>query len=148
VNFDTANLSSRTATHHIGYGKSSLDRVIEGMAALQGRTVAGDSLPDRGFFYRSDQFSFARIGVPGLYMKGGNDYIGREPGYGKQLQQDYEARRYHQPSDEVQADWDYSGAVGRGRVLLVSRSQRPGAADLNPGDELVMARRRAGGGGR
>ena len=78
VNVDGGNIWGRTRdVTYIGYGKSSLDTVVEHAVALQGRTVQGDQFPDRGFFYRSDQFSFAKIGVPAIYLDDGTDFIGQ-----------------------------------------------------------------------
>jgi len=67
----------------IGLGKSSLDADFVALAGAQGRTVHGDESPEKGSFYRSDQFNFARAGVPAAYVKKGTDVVGRPPGYGK-----------------------------------------------------------------
>ena len=75
------------------------------------RWAKSDEFPDRGRFYRSDQFSFARVGVPGLNLKAGVDAIGKPPGFGQSKYEDYKQHYYHSPADEVQADWDLSGAA-------------------------------------
>jgi Zn-dependent M28 family amino/carboxypeptidase len=78
VNYDGGNIWGRTRDIvQIGKGKSSIDQVVARIAARQRRTVKLDQFPDRGAFYRSDQFSFAKIGVPALYLKTGTDFVGR-----------------------------------------------------------------------
>jgi len=82
VNFDSGNIWGETRDiTYLGLGKSSLDAVAQEVAALQGRTVIGDQLPDRGFYYRSDQFNFAKIGVPAFYLRPGVDFVGRPAGW-------------------------------------------------------------------
>jgi hypothetical protein len=63
------------------------------------RVVKPDQFPDRGHFYRSDQFNFAKIGVPALYLSTGLDFIGHEAGWGKAQVDDFTDHHYHQPSD-------------------------------------------------
>ena len=68
----------------VGYGKSSLDQVAEVVAAQQGRVVEPDQFPDAATYYRSDQFIFAKVGVPAIYFSDGTDFIGRPAGWGRQ----------------------------------------------------------------
>ena len=105
-----------------------------------------DQFPDRGFFYRSDQFSFARIGVPGVYIDSGTDFIGRPAGWGKERIEEWERTKYHQPSDEYSDSWDLSGAVEDVRLLfhvglLIARD--PALPSWTPGDEFEAARKAA-----
>ena len=79
----------------IGLGKSSLDDWVLALAALQGRKVVPDQFPDKGFFYRSDQFALARVGVPAAYFDGGTDIIGKPEGWGEAQQEAFEAKDYH-----------------------------------------------------
>jgi Zn-dependent M28 family amino/carboxypeptidase len=81
------------------------------LAGDQGRTVVPDAEPEKGFYYRSDHFEFAKVGVPALYADGGLSLIGRPPGYGLAKSAEYTANDYHKPSDEVRPDWDLSGAA-------------------------------------
>jgi Zn-dependent M28 family amino/carboxypeptidase len=147
VNLDAGNVFGRTRdVTFIGYGRSTLDGVIERAAARQGRRVVGDPLPDRGFFYRSDQFSFARIGVPGLYLEGGQDFVGRDPEFGRSLRNRFESTCYHQPCDEVSPDWDLSGLVEDTRLAFECGLEIAQAAEMpgwRPGDEFAAARARA-----
>ncbi len=112
LNFDGANIwgKNRDVTY-IGYGKSSLDAVVEKYAAEQGRTVQGDQFPDRGFFYRSDQFNFAKIGVPAVYLDTGTDFVERPEGWGREQIEAWEAVHYHQPSDEITGEWNFDGMI-------------------------------------
>ena len=77
-----------------------------------GRILAPDAEPEKGTYYRSDHFEFAKEGVPALNAKGGIDYRDKPPGYGKQKHEYYTANDYHKVSDEVKPDWDL---VGRDR---------------------------------
>lgn len=112
INIDGANIWGRTRDLvFIGYGKSDLDRYVEALAKQQGRVVKPDQFPDRGFFYRSDQFNFAKIGVPAAYFDTGIEFLGRDADWGRQQIEKWESTHYHQPSDEYKESWDLSGAV-------------------------------------
>jgi Zn-dependent M28 family amino/carboxypeptidase len=127
----------------IGHGKSSLDGVIEEIARVLERTVVPDQFPDRGFFYRSDQFNLARIGVPASYFDSGTDVIGKPPGWGREQAEKFEAERYHQPSDEIHEGWNLEGAVRDVRFyfhlgdVVANADAKP---TWNPGDEFEAAR--------
>jgi Zn-dependent M28 family amino/carboxypeptidase len=130
----------------IGKGKSSLDADVETLAKVQGRRVEGDQFPDRGTFYRSDQFNFAKIGVPAAYLKKGTDVIGKPPGFGREQEENYERNDYHQPSDEFKETWDFSGAVEDARLafwLGCRVADAPAMPRWNKGDEFEAARLKA-----
>jgi Zn-dependent M28 family amino/carboxypeptidase len=130
----------------IGLGKSSLDGDVEATAAMQGRRVEGDQFPDRGAFYRSDQFSFARAGVPAAYLKKGTDVIGKPEGFGRRQQEDYEKKDYHQPSDDFRETWDFSGAVEDVQLAFHLGCRVANAAAMPEwmkGDEFEAARKKA-----
>ena len=147
VNLDAGNVFGRTRdVTYIGFGKSSLDEVIVAAAEAQGRVVKGDQFPDRGSFYRSDQFNFAKIGVPALYLDGGTDFIGKDPEFGKALQERFESTCYHQPCDEVSAGWDLSGLAEDARLAFGAGLAIANADELptwKPGDEFEAARKAA-----
>jgi Zn-dependent M28 family amino/carboxypeptidase len=147
LNIDSANVDGRTNdVSFVGYGRSSVDRVVEAVARAQGRTVHGDAFPEKGSAYRSDQFSFARIGVPGIFVRGGPSFVGRPEGWGKKRADEYIALRYHQPSDEYSKDWDLSGAVEDAQLLLLAGMRIANDAALpswNPGNEFEAARKAA-----
>jgi Zn-dependent M28 family amino/carboxypeptidase len=146
INIDGANVFGRTRdVTVIGLGKTDLDPTLRALARAQGRVLRGDQLPDRGYFYRSDQFSFARVGVPSAYFESGLDYRGRPVGWGREKREAWEETRYHQPSDELTPDWDLSGAVEDARLqfaLGYSVAQAPTLPAWTPGDEFEAARRR------
>jgi Zn-dependent M28 family amino/carboxypeptidase len=95
----------------VGYGSSTLDETLVAAAADQKRSVTLDPEPEKGGFFRSDHFEFCKVGVPALYADGGEAYIGKPPGYGKQISDEYTAHDYHQVTDEVKPNWNLSGAV-------------------------------------
>jgi Zn-dependent M28 family amino/carboxypeptidase len=147
VNFDGANIWGRTRdVTFIGKGKSTLDATLEQLAAAQGRTLQGDQFPDRGFYYRSDQFSFAKIGVPAIYLDTGTSFVGRPEGWGKQQVEDYEAHHYHQPSDQLTPEWSFDGMIEdaqlgfRAGVAVANQDAMPSWV---PGDEFDAARKAA-----
>ena len=92
-------------------GNSTLDDLLGQAAARQGRVLKPNTEPEKGGFYRVDSFEFAKAGVPVLHAARGVEIIGKPPEYGKQKRDEYVAKHYHQPSDEVDLTWDLSGAV-------------------------------------
>ncbi len=144
INIDGANIHGRTKDLTvIGLGKSNLDAVITALAKTQGRVVKADQLSDRGFFYRSDQFNFAKQGIPAAYFGSGMDFVGRPEGWGKQQREAWEAKHYHQPSDELRPDWDFTGAVEDVRLFFLLGAHVARSPELprwNKGDEFEAAR--------
>ena len=111
INMDGLNVHGRTRdVTLIGYGASDLDDYVRDAAAEQGRVVRSDPEPEKGFYYRSDHFNFAKQGVPALDPDEGIEFVGKPPDYGKKVRDDYTEHDYHQPSDVVKPDWDLSGA--------------------------------------
>lgn len=147
INIDGVGMIGRTRDlAMIGLGKSSLDDYVRALVQMQGRTVGPDQFPDRGFFYRSDQFNLAKIGVPAAYFDSGTDVIGKPAGWGKQQMEKYEAERYHQPSDELRDDWDLSGAVEDVQLMFylgLKVANAPRMPAWKPGDEFEAARKNA-----
>jgi len=110
INLDSWNVHGRTKDLTlVGYGASDLDDYARDAAGEQGRVVHADAEPEKGFYYRSDHFNFAKQGVPALDPDGGVDYIGKPAGYGQQIRDEWTSKRYHQPSDVVLPDWDLTG---------------------------------------
>ena len=130
----------------VGFGKSSLDGIAEAVAARQSRRIVADQFPDRGYFYRSDQFNFCRIGVPAFYFDSGTDFIDRPAGWGKEQIEAWESRHYHQPSDQFDSTWNLDGAVEDGRALFLcglAVAQADSLPTWKPGDEFEAARKQA-----
>jgi Zn-dependent M28 family amino/carboxypeptidase len=112
MNMDGVNQWGRTTdVTVVGYGNSTLDDVLGGVLAQSNRTIKPDPEPEKGFFYRSDHFEFAKEGVPSLYIDSGTEYVGKDPAFSQQKRDEYTTNDYHKPSDEVKPDWDLSGAV-------------------------------------
>jgi len=99
-------------------GNSALDDLLGQAAARQGRVMKPNSEPEKGGFYRVDSFEFAKAGVPVLHAARGIEIIGKPPEYGKQKRDEFVAKHYHQPSDEVDPGWDLSGAVQDVQLLF------------------------------
>jgi Zn-dependent M28 family amino/carboxypeptidase len=119
INMDGINQWGRTEdVVVIGLGNSTLDDVLAGAAETQGRRLVPDAEPEKGFYYRSDHFEFAKQGVPALYTDEGTTYIGKPEGYGREKREHYTANDYHKVSDEVKPDWDLSGATEDAQLLF------------------------------
>jgi Zn-dependent M28 family amino/carboxypeptidase len=145
-NIDGINIWGRTRDiEYVGLGKSTLDDVVMKVAREQGRTVLPDQFPERGHFYRSDQFNFARVGVPAAYLGKGIDFIGKPAGWGRAQVDDYVKVRYHQPSDQIDASWNLDGAVDDLRLITIAVlrvADAPAAPTWKPGDEFEAARKK------
>jgi Zn-dependent M28 family amino/carboxypeptidase len=112
INMDALNVYGKTKDVTItGLGMSDLDDIASQVAAEQGRVVRSDPFPEKGSYFRSDHFPFAKEGIPALESGSGIEYIGKPADYGKQTMERFAAENYHQPSDVVRSDWDLSGAV-------------------------------------
>ncbi len=144
INLDGVNQWGRTRdVVVVGSGNSSLEDVLARHAASQSRRLAPDPEPEKGFFYRSDHFEFAKQGVPSLYIDTGTEFIGRREGYGQQKRDEYTALDYHKPSDEVKPDWDLSGALEDLRLLFLvgwDVAQTPAYPTWNGGTEFKATR--------
>jgi Zn-dependent M28 family amino/carboxypeptidase len=144
LNLDGGSILGRSEdVRQIGRGKSDLDDLLDRFATEQGRTVLPEQFPDRGYFYRSDQFNLAKVGVPALYLHTGVDIRGRPEGWGVSREEEWVGALYHQPSDEVTAEWDLSGQVEDAQLLFgigraVAETGTPPA--WRPGDEFAGIR--------
>jgi len=147
INIDGGSIFGRTRdVTLISMGKSSLDEIAVAVAKYQGRVVVPDQFPDRGYYYRSDQFSFARIGVPALFFSEGTDAIGRPAGWGKQQHDEWELKKYHQPSDKLDDTWNFDGMIEDAQLSFMAGwliAQADAMPSWKPGDEFAAARKRA-----
>ena len=106
-----------------------------------------DPRPEQGSYYRSDHFSFAKAGIPSFTVDEGDQYVGKPDGYGQKMFEEFNAKHYHQPSDEYHDDWDFSGMeqIGRFAFLLgQSAANMDRLPTWNPGDEFLAARVKSG----
>jgi len=144
INIDAMNIHGRTKDLVIvGLGNSDLDDYMQAAAAEQGRTLKPDPTPEKGSFFRSDHFSFAKQGVPAINPGAGIDFIGRPADWGLKIQEDFTRNTYHKPSDEVRPDWDMSGAVEDLQLYLAVGYRVANAARLpnwKPGVEFKPLR--------
>jgi Zn-dependent M28 family amino/carboxypeptidase len=144
INMDEANVWGRTKDVTIvGLGNSTLDDTAQQAASLQNRTLRPDPEPEKGFFYRSDHFEFAKQGVPALYINSGVDYVGKPEGWGQQKHDDYDKTDYHKPSDQVKDNWDLSGAIEDAQLLFVvgyDVAQADKYPEWKPGTEFKAKR--------
>ena len=144
INLDSWNVHGRTKDLTlIGFGASDLDDYARDAAAEQGRVVHGDAEPEKGFYYRSDHFNFAKEGVPALDPDAGVDYIGEPAGYGKQVRDEWTNTRYHTPKDVVLPNWDLAGTNEDLRVFFavgyrVAQADR--FPEWKPGNEFRAKR--------
>jgi Zn-dependent M28 family amino/carboxypeptidase len=102
----------------VGDDNSTLIDLLRQTAGAQGRTVKPDPEPEKGFYYRSDHFEFAKVGVPALYMDSGTEYVGKDEAFSKKKRDEYTEHDYHKVSDEIKPDWDLSGAVEDAQLLI------------------------------
>ena len=127
-----------------GKGKSELDDWLAIAADTQGRTIRGEQDVKAGWFYRSDQISFARAGVPAIWFKSGVDFVGRQPGWGEQQYADWIKYKYHTPGDEVEDSWNLQGLEQDARLAFrlaaaVADADQP--PEWYPGDEFEAVRK-------
>jgi Zn-dependent M28 family amino/carboxypeptidase len=144
LNLDILNLYGRTRDFSaLGLDQSSLGDVIARAAAAEGLKVTpNEEALLRGGYFRSDHFSLARAGVPGISLESGSDFVGRPAGWGKEQKDQYIRQRYHQPSDEVQPWFNYDGAIQQLRVTVRTAVAIADARDQpawNPTSEFRQA---------
>ncbi|WP_294280596.1 M28 family metallopeptidase [uncultured Sphingomonas sp.] len=112
VNMDGLNVTGRSKDFVlVGQGKSEIEDLAKKIVAAQGRYISPEPNPERGSYYRSDHFSFAKLGVPMLDGGSGQDKVVGGVAAGKAATEDYVAHRYHKPADQYDPNWDWSGAV-------------------------------------
>ncbi|MDH4055332.1 MAG: M28 family peptidase [Gammaproteobacteria bacterium] len=144
INYDSVNIwgHSHDVTY-VGLGKSTIDQILTDFATKQNRVVKPDQFADKGYFYRSDQFNFAKIGVPAMYLKAGTDFIDRPPEWGREQQDKHTEEDYHQPTDEYDPSWTFDGMVDDGLLGFWTGLAIANADEMpvwNVGDEFEAAR--------
>src|SRR6184192_2773281 len=112
INLDSMNVWGKARDiEDLSLGFSTVGDLLAAAAKRNGRVMTPNSQPEKGSIYRADHFEFSKLGVPALYTGGGKDFIGKPADFGQQKKDDYTAHHYHQVSDEVDPNWDLSGAV-------------------------------------
>ncbi len=144
INVDGMNMWGRTSDLTVlGFGASDLDDYLATAAGEQNRTLIPDPESEKGFYYRSDHFNFAKVGVPALYTHSGATFIDKPAGYGQQKRDEFLKRDYHTPSDEMKPDWDVAGLAQDAKLLLAVGYRVAMAAtypEWKPGNEFKAAR--------
>jgi Zn-dependent M28 family amino/carboxypeptidase len=112
VNMDGLNTVGRAKDFVlVGVGKSELEDLVKPLVAAQGRVIVPEPSPEKGSYYRSDHFSFAKLGVPMLYGESGEDLVVGGKAAGHKAAEDYVVNRYHKPQDEYDPSWNWDGAI-------------------------------------
>ena len=147
INMDGMNVLGKTRDiTEIGIGKSTLDEIVAAVAKEQGRVVRGDPEPEKGFYYRSDHFSFAKVGVPAFDPDSGIDYVGKPAGWGMKMRDQFTANDYHKPSDVIKPYWDMSGDVQDCELFFAVGYRVANAAKMpewKPGAEFKAIREKS-----
>jgi Zn-dependent M28 family amino/carboxypeptidase len=145
VNLDSMNVLGVTNDFiPLGAERSTLKAVVEEVARARGLRVSPDARPGQGSFYRSDHFPFAKVGVPAISLKEGDDYVGRPKGWGAEQFKAYNTAHYHQPSDEYSDTWDFRGMIQEAEIGMdigVRVANMETMPRYNPGDEFEKSRK-------
>jgi len=146
INLDSMNILGPTHDFvPLGAERSSLKAVVDAIARERGLRISPDPRPEQGSFYRSDHFPFAKVGVPSISLKEGDDYIGRPKGWGPQKFKEYNDAHYHQPSDEFHDDWNFAGMIQEADfALAIGRrvADMNSMPKFNPDDEFAKNSKR------
>ena len=146
INIDEANpLGPTKDLALLGSDRSSLGQALATVAAERGRAVGVDAHPERGYFFRSDHFPLAKAGVPALSLTEPEQFEGANAAALKARQAAFNDKDYHQPSDEFDPSWDFSGAASDMK-LLAALAWRIAAMPVMPayhdGDQFAQVRKR------
>ncbi len=146
INLDATNIFGETKDFvAIGYGRSDIDHILAGEAENLDRIVKPDPRPEQGIYYRSDHFSFARVGIPALYPNPGTQFVDKPDNYNEQVAE-YRSKIYHTVHDRIHDWWDLSGALEDLKLIYRVALRIANEDDLRqwtPGDEFEEARMRA-----
>ena len=145
INMDGASIDGRMRDLTItGFGHSTMDELATEAANQQDRYILPDQEPEKGYFFRSDHFSFAKVGVPALYAKGSYDHRANGKEYAMKKKKEYTVSNYHRPSDHYTDDWQLDGTVEDGQ-LFFNVGYRLATEDIYPewkdGSEFKNARK-------
>jgi Zn-dependent M28 family amino/carboxypeptidase len=147
LNFDAFFPFGRTTDIVVaGAERTTAWPVVQQIARRMNLAISPDPRPEQGTYYRSDHFSLARAGVPAFSIRGGNQFAGKPPEYGEQLFKEFNAKHYHQPSDEYQNEWDFSGLeqVARfGFLVGLEVANQDRLPNWNQGEEFLPARQKS-----
>jgi Zn-dependent M28 family amino/carboxypeptidase len=129
----------------LGADRSTLGPMAQALAKERGRTIGEDQHPERGYFFRSDHFPFAKGGVPALSISEPREFTGPNAAELTKKQEAYNTTDYHQPSDEYDPSWNFAGAIDDLKFLAQLAWRIAAAPDMpryNEGDQFANARQR------
>ena len=146
VNLDSMNILGPTHDFvALGAERSTMKAIVDQIARERGLAISPDPRPEQGSFYRSDHFPFAKVGVPSISFKEGDEYIGHPKGWGEKKFREYNEAHYHQPSDEYSDDWDFRGMIQEADFAMTIGRRVADANTMpkfNPGDEFAKNSKR------
>ena len=120
INMDGINAHEKTKDIIVvGKGQSVLEDYLKDVTEKRGRYVSFETHPEAGYYYRSDHFNFAKVGIPALYIKTGVDVIDKGKEYGQKMEDNYRAKHYHRPSDEIDSTWTFTGGIDDLKLLFL-----------------------------
>lgn len=136
LNYDGGNIWGRASDVRIaGFGLTTLDGPLSVAAGRQGRVLKSPAYPDRGDFFRSDQYAFERADVPAIRFTSSVDFIGKAAGWGRVQVERWEAEHYHRPSDQIDDKWNFDGMVDDARLGFIAAwaiAEQPVRAMIRP----------------
>lgn len=148
LNFDAFYPFGKTRDVSVtGAERTTLWPVVERDAKRMDLEIEADPQPEQGHYYRSDHFSLARVGIPSFSISQGSDYVGKPTDFGKTVFEEYNAKHYHQPSDEYHEDWDFAGMEQMSDFALmlgIDIANAPNLPSWKKGDEFLAARKKSG----
>ena len=146
INIDGVNYLGATKDMvQLGSERSTIGPMIEAILKERSRTLTGDTHPERGYFFRSDHFSFAKLGVPAISLSEPRQFTGANAADLLKKQEAYNDKDYHQPSDQYDASWDFTGGADDMKVLTQLGwriAAQPEMPKYNAGDQFGEVRKK------
>jgi Zn-dependent M28 family amino/carboxypeptidase len=130
-----------------GAERTTIYPIVEAAAKRMSLTISPDPRPSAGLYYRSDHFSFARVGIPAFSVEGGDHFLGKSEDFGAKAMADFREKRYHQPGDEYKDDWDFAGMEQFsqfGILVGLDVANQDAIPTWKAGDEFLSARQASG----
>lgn len=130
-----------------GAERTTIYPIVEAAAKRLNLAISPDARPSAGLYYRSDHFSFARVGIPAFSVEGGEKFAGKPEDFGKKAIAEFTEKRYHQPGDEYNDDWDFAGMehyAQFGLLIGLDVANQEAMPTWKAGDEFLAAREASG----
>jgi Zn-dependent M28 family amino/carboxypeptidase len=144
INIDGVNVWGKTKNIiAMGADRSTIKEAVEDIAEEMRMEISPDPMPEQGYFYRSDQFSLVKAGVPAVYFDSGLKFVGKPEDWGKKLMDEYIEKRYHTVDDEYDPSWSLEGAVQIATFALKTGlylANAPTMPEWNEGDPFKRIR--------